>query len=98
MPLPACMWVPWVSFPSLLTANFDFIDVSLLCWHQETIPFPPSPHLLPLGFNFSPPGIPPPISLSSPSPSFILFVYLYCTIFIVNKIAFLHKIICENTP
>src|SRR5882762_480331 len=44
------------------TANFDFIDVFLLCWHQETIPaadhpilsLPPSlPHPLPLGSTFS---------------------------------------------
>src|ERR1700677_2944029 len=46
MTLLACIWVPWVSFPPLLTANFDFIDVSLFCWHQETsleqtISFPP---------------------------------------------------------
>src|ERR1700691_5039635 len=27
MPCPTCMWVPWVSFPPLLTANFHFIDV-----------------------------------------------------------------------
>src|ERR1700683_662497 len=29
MTLLACIWVPWVSFPPLLTANFNFIDVSL---------------------------------------------------------------------
>jgi len=97
--LPACIWVTWVSFPSLLTANFD---VSLLCWHQKPSHSHPSPILAP-----SPPswlhflllGYPLPFPLAILCLSLLHFLCVFILYNIVNKIAFFFmEIIYENTP